>query len=42
MTTPGLLHQLQKLRGAVALYMTPLLVATPHASDAALNTAGMA
>ena len=39
MTTPGLLHQLQKLSGAVALYVTlGLLLATPsHASDAALE-----
>ena len=35
MTTPGLLHQLQKLSGAVALYMTLglLVVAPSHASE---------
>ena len=39
MTTPGLLHQLQKLSGAVALYMTlGLLLATPsHASESSLE-----
>ena len=39
MTTPGLLHQLQRLGGAVALYMTlGLLLAAPsHASESALE-----